>query len=455
MALIVFGLVIAPVYALCAQALAGTHHGLALALMRAHGVVAVFLCVVPALPMTLGGLVLPRLIGARGVALPTLGRLALWLHALAFALSLVALATGATNSTWHLALAFSATQASGVVLWLVASAVAMSLAVAANGVNTIVTVHQLRDRSLERRSLSPIVWGLYAAGIVNVITAPVAVVLALLVLGERTVGIGVFDPALGGDPLLFLHSVWLYLHPALMGALAASLGVVAHLLAPPRELDPRPRYDVALPALAVLGLLGWGQHLLPTMVSGVSALEVSLASLSVQVPLLWFISRQLIALRRGGARLSVARGYGLAFVAHLAVFAPTSVALSLPETRLALDATTFVSGNLHYLSAGGVVFALLGGLHHFWPELTGRTFDARRAAIALALLAIGTNLTSLTMLVQGGRGAPRPALMFSHGADAAHVAVSIGGVMILGGLILAVSTLVESVRAPSSVHVEA
>lgn len=443
LAVIAIGLAVGTLYALFAVAFGGRAPGLSLAMLRAHGVTSVFLCVVPALPTTLGNALLPSLVGARTVAFPRLAQAALALHALGLAALVVALQHNATSASWTLSMAWSPAEAQHSVLWLVVSVIVLAVSVAMNALNTLVTVTRLRDAEHPWSALSPMVWGLAGAATINLAVAPVAVLLGLLVLAERTVGLGLFDPTLGGDPLLYNHAVWLYLHPAVVGTLVAAIGAAAHVLRP-RGAKGDLRLGVALLGLSLVSLFGWGQHLYHLATRDFAVLESSLAAVAFQIPLLWVLGRMVLGLRRGLA-LDTAARYALAFVAHFAIIAPTGLVLALPSTSVAFEASTFSTGHLHYVTAGGALFALLAALHRAWPRLTGRAFDAARANVAMALLTVGVNASFLAMLVDGGRGVPRPALPHGFASLTARVASGLGGTLALAGLVLAAAVLTGSV----------
>lgn len=442
LAVVLLGLFASTLYALLAQAVASRAPMLSLAMVRAHGVLAVFLAVLPAIPSVLGNLLLPPALGRRELAMPRVGRAALRLHALGLALLLVALQRGASGQSWTLFEVYSAAQASDSVLWLVAAVVALGLSNAAVAMNLLVTVHA-SSSTRSWRELPPLAWGLYASSVVSLVVTSLVVALGVVVLSERTFGVGLFDPALGGDPLLFAHGVWMYLHPTLLCAYVAALGVAAHLLEAPTETR-RATFGLALVGLGVVGIFGYGQHLYHVARSDFAVLLTSVAAVSVQAFYLWILRGFFLALRRGVRAFNVPSGYALAVVAHLAVVAPTSLVLALPATGVAYNGTTFVTGNLHYLAAGGVLFALLGGVHAAWRDLTGRTYDDRRATVAMGLLVVGVNASFLAMLQQGARGLARPAVPMGHGSLAWRVIAALGGVVTLVGLVLVAVVLARS-----------
>jgi cytochrome c oxidase subunit 1 len=430
--------------------IAGSRPDTAVDLLRVHGVVMVLLCVVPAVPSTLGNFLLPSLVGAKAMAFPWVGRAALALHFAGFALVLAATQSGATTHAGNATMVLG--HAGVSVSWLVAAMTVLVLSSALDAVNVLVTMHTRRPLSVPWRALPTLSWALYGASLTSLLTAPVLCVGVLLVVGERTIGLGVLDPQLGGNPSLLPYLLWLYLHPALAGAFIAAMGVVSHVLAAHSSRPVHGSMGPVFVLLAIASAFGWGQHVYAAAISGLVVVEMSFGALLFQVPLVFLMTRWLAALRAPIA-LRTPMLYALAFIAHFAVAAPTGLMLALPNLGPYLGASTFAIGHLHYLAAGGVVFALLAGLHHVWPTLTGRLYDERHSKVAFIALLAGTELAFFPMLILGSRGVPRSALGASRAMEGWQIVSSLGVVLTVVALLAAFGILLAAmVRGERVTH---
>jgi len=444
LALVALAVVAGTVFALLIRPFAVAQPRLAIDMMRAHGVVMVFLCLVPVLPSVLGNFFLPGLLGgAKSFAFPRLQRAAAWLHAAAVVLAIVATATGGAGYGWKLFVEFDR-RADVSIVWLAASMGAAGASVVAGAISILTTIHTMRPATMTWRELPTFAWGLYAASVVHVVTVPILFAVLLSVVGEVTVGISVFDPSVGGDLTLLANLMWLFLHAALAGALVAAIGVVGHLLAVYSGREPRRSFGPWLVVLALLALFGWGQHLQSLPVSGLGVLESSAAALLFQAALGLALLAWLRTLRGGSVVLETPMLYALAFVAHFAIVAPAGLLLALPGLGGVLGGSAFATGYLHYLAFGCVVFALLGALHHAWPTVFGRRYDESKARLAFVGLVAGTNVAFFPMLVLGARGLSRVTILDVPGESVLRGACNGGLVVIALSLVVEVAVLASS-----------
>lgn len=441
--LVVLALVVGSVYASLLRALP---HGAAdtlLSMLRAHGVVMVFLCVVPAIPSTLGYLLLPRLVGVDRLPLMGLHRAGWWTHLLGFVLILVAVATRGTASGFLL---YDATHASvpASVLWLLAALTVLALSSALVAMGLITTMH--RGAGFSRRALRdlpPLGSALYAVALTQLGLAPLLMIVMVLLAADRLLGIGLFNAAIGGDALLFTELAWFYLHPALMGSFVAAVGVVEQVIADHTGLSPRPRTGPTLFALCAVSVLGAGQHLYTAGTGTHSVLYASLAAIAFYLPMLVIVGSWLGALQHGGPRLTAAVVYVFGFIALCAVGLPAGLLLALPSSGSYLSSTVFATGQLHYLTVGGTLFGLLAGLHHAFPQVFSKSYDERAACLAAGGLFVGTQLAFFPMLLMGARGVPRPMpLELSHGVW--HIVSSVGIGLTLVSLLAITAVLLRA-----------
>jgi len=445
LALIGLALVTGTAYALLVRALPEEMFEQRLHMLRAHGVVMVFLCVVPAIPATLGNFMLPGLLGVRDMALPRLNRAALHAHVLGFALVIAALATRGTAPGWLFFDASNSVSVSSSVLWLAGAVAVLAVSSALRAVSMLVTIHASRVQATAPQRLTPLAWGLYASSLLQALIAPLCVITMVLLVGERTLALGLLDPRLGGDTLLFSHLIWLYLHPALASALLAGMGVIGELLSTYSGRSVPAWTAKELVALALLSLLGWGQHLYTSGASEVAAFYFGLDAALFQLPLLFVLMSWVASLRGGSIRFEAPMLYALAFIVLFGIAAPAGIVLALPASASYLGSTVFATGQLHYVAVGGTLCALLGGLHHAWHGITGRHYDETLARAFAGCLFLGTNLAFLPMLIMGAQGMPRP-MQTDFGASFGpfQIACSLGCGLLVVGLVGGGGVLVAS-----------
>ncbi len=416
-------------------------------LMRTHGAVMVLLVVVPAIPLTLGNLLLPSLQGDRPVAFPRLRRAAMQLHVAAIVVLVIAVATGGSHAGFRLANAYSADQADGSLLWLGASAFAMAAGLCCSAIATMAIVARSAlagpraDGTPQGRGQA-LAWGLGAASLLHVVTAALLGATLVLVACERAIGLGVLEPRLGGTPQLYVALTWAVVHPAVASALVAAAAVATHLI---ETYSGRPggarRVGPWLLALALASLVGWGQHLQSMPEVGQAALEASACGLMFYVPLGVIVLTWLRLLRGGAIALRTPMLYALAVLAHLAVSAAAGVLLALPGLGAYLGGAAFASGQLHYTAFGCTLFALLGGLHHVWESVFGRRYREAHARLAFGGLVVGTNLAFMPMLLLGVRGVPHLVLLDVTGGSALTLACTCGAVLASVSLLAAIAVL--------------
>jgi cytochrome c oxidase subunit 1 len=420
----------------------GGTYGRALAV---HGVVMVFLVVVPAIPTTLGSFVLPRMLGAQNLAFPRLNRAGLWLFWAGAALVLLGVSASGLRSAWTFTEAYDGAATGSGVLVVMTGALLVAASGLLGGLNAIVTIHKLRAPGLTWSRLPVLGWAAYGASVIAVL-APASLALALmLAAAERTLHIGIFDPALGGDPIFFQHLFWFYAHPMLFGTVLWALGIASEILGAHAR---RPVFGHALigPLMLVLALLSftqWGIHLVGGGVSGTAASVFSLASLLSSGLMVVVIGNWLATLRGGSIALTAPMLFALSLVLNLAVWLASSAALAVLGLGAYLRGTPFEVAHVHYGLVGVTLTAFLGGLFHWWPKLTGRAYDERAARVVAIGLVVGLNVTFLGQFVAGLAGtAHRHAHLGS--LQPLDLLNAVGSCILAGALVLAARTLIVS-----------
>lgn len=411
--------------------------------LNVHGVVMVFLVVVPALPLIVGTFVVPLMLGARNLAFPRLARAGLYAYWAGAALALAGVATSTLRSGWTFAEAYDGAATSGGVLAVMGGALLVAIAGLAQGLNTIVSIHKLRTTGLSWSRLPILLWAAYGASIIAVL-APAPLALAfLLTLGERTLGLGVFDPALGGDPMLFRHLFWFHAHPLIASVLLWAMGVGAELLSVHARRRPFGRALVAplFLAIAALSFTQWGIHLVGAGASGVSASIFSLLALLSLAPVAIVIGNGLATLRGGSVAWNAPMLFGAALLADLAIWLASAAALGMLGLGTYLRGTPFEIAHLHYGMLGVGLVAVLGALVHWWPKLTGHQVDERFAKGGAIGLFVGIQATFLGQFVVGlsgmvhGRQTPA-ALRVLDAISGAGAAVTVASLVVIAGALM-------------------
>ena len=397
-----------------------------------HGAIMVFLFIIPSIPAAIGNFVLPIMLGAKDVAFPKLNLASLYIYWVGAIFTLVAITQGHIDTGWTFYTPYS-TRADNSAIWMTIGVFILGFSSILTGLNFIATVHSMRGPGMHWRRLPLFIWGTYATGVIQVIATPVlAITLALLAM-EKIVGVGVFDPALGGDPVLFQHFFWFYSHPAVYIMILPGMAIVNEVIATfsRRKIFGYMFIAMSSVALALLGFLVWGHHMFVSGQSEYATMVFSALTFLVAIPSGVKIFNWLATLYQGSISLESPMLYSLAFIALFTIGGLTGLFLGTLSTDIHLHDTYFVVAHFHYVMVGGTVFGFLSGLHYWWPKITGRLYDERWARVAFALVFIGFNVTFLSQFVLGSRGMPRRYYSYLDQFQPLHMTSS-GGAYVLG-----------------------
>jgi len=374
-----------------------------------HGVIMVWFFLIPSIPATLGNFLIPLMIGARDVAFPRLNLTSWYLYMTGGLFTVAALLAGGVDTGWTFYVPFSTLFSSSQVLLAVIGVFVSGFSSILTGLNFIVTIHSLRTPGMSWYRLPLFVWAMYAVSLVMVLATPVlAMTLALIGL-ERGLGVGIFDPALGGDPLLFQHLFWFYSHPAVYIMILPAMGVVSEIIAcfARRRVFGYRFMTYSMLAIAVIGFLVWGHHMFVSGQSVYASLVFSLLSFVVAVPSAIKVFNWTATLRKGDITFEAPMLYALGFVGLFMLGGLTGLMLAAPALDIPLHDTYFVIAHFHYVMVGGSVMAYLGGIHFWWPKLTGKRYPESWARFAAILMFFGFNLTFFPQYILGYEGMPR------------------------------------------------
>jgi cytochrome c oxidase subunit I len=425
-----------------------------------HGAIMVFLFIIPSVPAALGNFVLPIMLGAKDVAFPrlNLGSFYLWVAgALLFMLALVmgSLDTGWTFYTPYSSSVISGSQAGGIIP-AVSGAFVLGFSSIFTGLNFVVTIHTLRPPGMTWFKMPLFLWALYGTSVIQLLATPVLGITLLLLILERTMGIGIFDPARGGDPVLFQHFFWFYSHPAVYIMILPAMGIISELIPTFSRKHIFGYTFIAWSsiAIALLGFLVWGHHMFTSGQSKLATVVFSALTFSVSIPSAIKVFNWLATMYKGSISLATPMLYAQSFLFLFGIGGLTGLFLGTLSVDIPLHDTYFVVAHFHYVMMGGTLVAFLGGVYYWWPKMTGKMYNESWGALGCLLVFVGFNLTFFPQFMLGSQGMPRRYYTYLPHFQGYHVISSIGA-MILGiGIGVAVVTLLVSLwagrRAPAN-----
>ncbi|HEX6006203.1 MAG TPA: cytochrome c oxidase subunit I [Burkholderiales bacterium] len=422
-------------------------------LFTMHGVIMVWFFLIPSIPATLGNFLMPLMIGARDLAFPRLNLASWYIYIVGGAFTLAALIAGGVDTGWTFYTPFSTMFSNSYVILVAAGVFITGFSSILTGLNFIVTVHRLRAPGMTWFRLPLFVWANYATSIILVLATPVLAMTLCLIAAERVLHVGVFDPALGGDPLLFQHLFWFYSHPAVYIMVLPAMGVVSEMVtcfARKRVFGYR-FMAYAILGIATIGFLVWGHHMFVSGQSMYAGMVFSMLSFMVAVPSAIKVFNWTATLYKGSIIFAAPMLYALGFVGLFTIGGLTGLILAALALDVHLTDTYFVIAHFHYIMVGGSVMAYIGGVHFWWPKITGRVYPEMWGRVAALILFFGFNLTFFPQYVLGYEGMPRryheypPEFTLLNGlSSAGAVLLAVGYLLPLGYLAW---SLVRGVRA--------
>jgi cytochrome c oxidase subunit 1 len=374
-----------------------------------HGVIMVFFFLVPSIPATLGNFLMPIMIGAKDLAFPRINLLSWYLYVIGGALGVGAIASGGVDTGWTFYTPYSTSASTTSVTLAACAAFIAGFSSILTGFNFIVTTHRMRAPGMTWFRLPLFVWAQYATSLVMILGTPVIAITLLLVAAERTLGLGIFDPKLGGDPVLFQHLFWFYSHPAVYIMILPGMGVISEMVAGMARKQIFGYSFVAFSslAIAILGFLVWGHHLFVSSQSVYAGLVFSIITMLVAVPSAVKTFNWTATLYKGSISWESPTYWVIGFIGLFLIGGLTGLFLATMGLDIHLTDTYFVVAHFHFIMVGGQVVAYLGGLHFWWPKMTGRMFSEPFAKAAAILVFVGFNLTFFPQFVLGYLGMPR------------------------------------------------
>ncbi|MGC1362373.1 MAG: cbb3-type cytochrome c oxidase subunit I [Silvibacterium sp.] len=378
-------------------------------LFSIHGIIMVFFFLVPIAPAVLGNFLIPLMIGAKDVAFPRLNLLSWYLFILGGCFELYAIIWGGMDTGWTFTTPLSTHYVNTHVIGAAMGIFIAGFSSILTGVNFIVTIHRLRAPGMTWFRLPLFIWSYYATSLIFVLATPVIAISMVLIVLERVVGIGVFDPTKGGDPLLFQHLFWFYSHPAVYVMILPGMGVISEVIACfcRKRVFGYTAVAFSSVAIAVFSFFVWAHHMFIMGISNYSALVFSFMTMLVAVPSAIKIFNWSSTMYKGSITFDTPMLYALGFIGLFTMGGMTGIMLASLGMDIHLTETYFIVAHFHYVMVGGMVSAVMAGLHFWWPKITGRMYPESLGRLAACILFIGFNLTFFPQFILGYLGMPR------------------------------------------------
>jgi cytochrome c oxidase subunit I len=417
-------------------------------LFTMHGIVMVFFFLVPSIPTTLGNFVLPMAIGARDLAFPKINLASWYILIIGAAITFSAIIGGGVDTGWTFYTPLSTQYLTTKVVAAATGIMIAGFSSIFTGLNFIVTVHRLRAPGMTWFRLPIFVWSHYAVSVVMVLATPVLAITLILVALERGLHIGIFNPQLGGDPVLFQHMFWFYSHPAVYIMILPGFAVISEIIPcfARKRLFGYTAVAFSSIAIAVFGFLVWAHHMFVAGISTYSALVFSLISFIVAIPSAIKVFNWTATLYKGSIHFDTPMLYALAFIGLFTIGGLTGLFLAAIGVDLHVTATYFVVAHFHYVMVGGMLVAYLAGLHFWWPKITGRMYPEAPAKLSALITFIGFNLTFFPQFVLGYMGMPRRYHAYPPEFQVLNVLSTAGASVLAVGLLMPMMYMLWSLK---------
>ncbi len=417
-------------------------------LFTMHGVIMIFFFLIPAIPAVLGNFLVPMMIGARDLAFPRLNLLSWYVYVVGAMFTMYAALSGGVDTGWTFYTPYSSTYANTHVIATALGVFITGFSSILTGLNFAVTIHKMRAPGLTWFRLPLFIWAIYATSIIMLLGTPVvAITIALLGL-ERLLHVGIFDPALGGDPLLFQHLFWFYSHPAVYIMVLPGMGVVSELVTcfSKKRIFGYAFIAFSSISIAVISFLVWGHHMFVTGQSIYAGLIFSVLSFLVAIPSAIKVFNWTATLYKGSISYQAPMLYALGFIGLFTMGGLTGMFLASLATDVHLNGTYFIVAHFHYIMVGGTVMAYLGGIHFWWPKITGRMYPDTWARFAALVIFVGFNLTFFPQFMLGYLGMPRRYAFYPPEFQVLNVMSSAGASILGVGYLIPLIYLIWSMR---------
>jgi len=417
-------------------------------LFTMHGQIMVFFFLIPAVPAVLGNFLIPIMIGARDLAFPRINLLSWYFYISGGLLMIYTILAGGVDTGWTFYTPLSTEFLKTNVVTAIFGIFLAGFSSILTGLNFIVTIHRMRAPGMTWNRLPLFVWAHYATSIIQVLGTPVVAITLVLVALERLLHLGIFDPSLGGDPLLFQHLFWFYSHPAVYIMILPGMGIVSEIVCcfSRKRIFGYQAMAVAVLGIAVLGFLVWAHHMFVAGISVYSALIFSLLSYFVALPSAVKVFNWTATMYKGSITYQTPMLYAFGFIGLFTIGGLTGLFLACLGMDVHVHDTYFVVAHFHYVMVGGMVVAYLGGMHFWWPKISGRMYPEAWGKLAALIVFIGFNLTFFPQFILGYMGMPRRYHAYPPEFQILNVLSTAGATILAVGYLLPMVYFVWSMR---------
>jgi cytochrome c oxidase subunit 1 len=417
-------------------------------LFTMHGVVMVFFFLIPASPAVLGNFLIPMMIGAKDLAFPRLNLLSWYIYVGGGLFTLWSIVHGGVDTGWTFYTPYSTTYSNSHVIVTAVGIFITGFSSILTGLNFIVTIHTMRAPGLTWFRLPLFVWSHYATSLIMVLGTPVIAVTILMVGVERLFHLGIFDPRLGGDPILFQHLFWFYSHPAVYIMVLPAMGVVSELVTTFSRKNIFGYKFVAFSsmAIAVLSFLVWGHHMFVSGQSVYAGLIFSILSFLVAIPSAVKVFNWTATMYKGSISYRTPMLYAFGFIGLFTIGGLTGMFLAAIGLDVHVHDTYFIVAHFHYIMVGGTIMAYMGGIHYWWPKISGKLYPEGWARFSALVIFVGFNLTFFPQFILGYLGMPRRYHAYPEEFQVLNVMSSAGASILGVGYVVPLIYLIWSMR---------
>lgn len=418
-------------------------------LFTVHGVIMIFLIVIPGIPATFGNFLLPLQIGAADVAFPKLNLLSWWIYVFGASLVVLSLFTGggAPDTGWTFYAPYSF-KTSTNMLPAVLGAFILGFSSILTGLNFVVTIHRMRAPGMTWMRMPLFPWTLYGTGWIQLLATPVIGITLLMVVAERVLNIGFFDPTLGGDPILYQHLFWIYSHPAVYIMILPAMGVISEIIPTfaKKTIFGYKAIVISTLAIAFVGYFVWGHHMFTSGMSGTALYTFSILTFLVAIPSAIKVFNWVSTLHKGSITSGVPFYWAMTFVFVFMVGGLSGLVLGSLAANVHVHDTHFVVAHFHYIVFGGTGFAFFAAIHYWFPKMFGRMYNIKWAKTGLVIFFMGFITLYSPMFYLGIKGMPRRYYDYLEEFTGPNIISSIGAMVLISGLIIIITNLIISVR---------
>lgn len=417
--------------------------------MTFHGTIMTFMVIIPGIPAFIGNFILPLQLGAKDVAFPRVNLISWYCLMIGAGISFSSLLFGGADTGWTFYTPYSISKSAAGTTLMVAGAFVMGFSSILTGLNFIATTHRLRAPGMTFFRMPLMVWALYSTAIIQIIATPVLGITLLLLVLERVLGVGFFDPQLGGDPILFQHFFWFYSHPAVYIMVIPAMGVVSELITcfSKKQIFGYKAIAFSSVGIAAVSFFVWGHHMFVSGQSSWAAWLFSLITMLVGVPTAIKVFNWVATMYRGSIEFRAPMLFALGFIFLFTIGGVTGIMLATLVTDVHFHDTYFVVAHFHYVMVGGTLMSMMGGLYYWLPKMFGKMYNEFLAQITFILIFMGFNVTFFPQFILGGMGMPRRYYSYLPEYTSLNMISTFGSWMIGAGFFLALYIVVKCIRS--------